>query len=162
MEKSQKDLSGRDLLAIMRKDCRQDYLYRQLAEECAELAQAALKVVRAQNGETPEKLEDAMDHYIEELADVFVMHNIAVLNLNDVQMNKIYKIVGDKRERMAERLISRDKTQKAPAKSAESAERKNLNGFDRDEWIRIITDIFRLSLKPVIDSNRIWGEDEDD
>lgn len=165
MEKSQKDLSGRDLLAIMRENCKRDYLYRQLAEECAELAQAALKVVRAQNGETPEKLEDAMEHYIEELADVFVMHNIAVLNLNDVQMNKIYKIVGDKRERMAERLISRDKTQNAPAKSAEraeKAERKNLNGFDRDEWIRIVTDIFRLSLKPVIDSDRIWGDDEDD
>lgn len=159
MEKSQKDLSERDLLAIMRKNCRQDYLYRQLAEECAELAQAALKVVRAQNGETPEKLEDAMEHYIEELADVFVMHNIAVLNLNDVQMNKMYRITRTKRERMAERLISRDKPQKAPAKSAE---RKNLNGFDRDEWMRIITDIFRLSLKPVIDANRIWGDNDDD
>lgn len=108
-----------DLLNLIRERKTPDYLYRQLAEECAELAQAALKVVRAQNGETPEKLEDAMDHYIEELADVFVMHNIAVLNLNDVQMNKIYKIVGDKRERMAERLISRGKTQKAPAKNAE-------------------------------------------
>lgn len=165
MEKSQKDLSGRDLLAIMRKNCRQDYLYRQLAEECAELAQAALKVVRAQNGETPEKLEDAMDHYIEELADVFVMTGIAVLNLNDVQMNKIYKIVGDKRERMAERLISRDKPQKAPTKNAEraeSAEQRDDERFDRDEWIRIITDIFRLSLKPVIDANRIWGDNDDD
>lgn len=162
MEKSQKDLSDRDLLAIMRKNCRQDYLYRQLAEECAELAQAALKVVRAQNGETPEKLEDAMNHYIEELADVFVMTGIARLDLNATQISKMYKIMGDKRERMAERLISRDKTQKAPAKSAESAERKNLNGFDRDEWIRIITDIFRLSLKPVIDANRIWGDNDDD
>lgn len=162
MEKSQKDLSGRDLLAIMRKNCRQDYLYRQLAEECAELAQAALKVVRAQNGETPEKLEDAMSHYIEELADVFVMTGIANCDLNTVQIKKMYQIMGDKRERMAERLVSRGKMQKAPANSAERAERKNLNGFDRDEWIRIITDIFRLSLKPVIDSNRIWGEDEDD
>lgn len=123
MEKSQKDLSGRDLLAIMRENCKRDYLYRQLAEECAELAQAALKVVRAQNGETPEKLEDAMDHYIEELADVFVMHNIASLDLNATQISKMYKIMGDKRERMAERLILRDKPQNTPAKSAERAER---------------------------------------
>lgn len=165
MENTQKDIFDDDLLEIIRKDCEPDYLYRQLAEECAELAQAALKVVRAQNGETPETLEDAMNHYIEELADVFVMHNLARLDLNAVQNHKMYQIMGDKRERMAERLISRDKTQKAPAKSAErteSAERENLNGFDRDEWIRIVTDIFRLSLKPVIDSNRIWGDDEDD
>nr|DAL30123.1 MAG TPA_asm: triphosphate pyrophosphohydrolase [Caudoviricetes sp.] len=123
MEKSQKDLSTRDLLAIMRKNCKRDYLYRQLAEECAELAQAALKVVRAQNGETPEKLEDAMDHYIEELADVFVMTGISRLDLNATQISKMYKIMGDKRERMAERLVSRGKTQKAPAKNAESTER---------------------------------------
>ena len=123
MEKSQKDLSERDLLAIMRKNCKRDYLYRQLAEECAELAQAALKVVRAQNGETPETMEDAMDHYIEELADVFVMTGIANCDLNAVQAEKMYNIIECKRERMAERLISRDKTQKAPAKSAESAER---------------------------------------
>lgn len=155
-------LISRDLLNLIRERKTPDYLYRQLAEECAELAQAALKVVRAQNGETPEKLEDAMEHYIEELADVFVMTGIANCDLNAVQAEKMYNIIECKRERMAERLISRGKTQKAPAKSAESAERKNLNGFDRDEWIRIITDIFRLSLKPVIDANRIWGDNDDD
>ena len=119
MKKLQKELSEQELFGIMRNNCKRDYLYRQLAEECAELAQAALKVVRAQNGETPEKLEDAMDRYIEELADVFVMHNIASLDLNATQISKMYKIMGDKRERMAERLISRGKTQKAPAKNAE-------------------------------------------
>lgn len=155
-------LISRDLLNLIRERKTPDYLYRQLAEECAELAQAALKVVRAQNGETPEKLEDAMNHYIEELADVFVMTGIANCDLNAVQAEKMYNIIEYKRERMAERLISRDKPQKAPAKSAESAERKNLNGFDRDEWIRIVTDIFRLSLKPLIDANRIWGDNDDD
>ncbi len=155
-------LISRDLLNLIRERKTPDYLYRQLAEECAELAQAALKVVRAQNGETPEKLEDAMEHYIEELADVFVMTGIANCDLNAVQAEKMYNIIECKRERMAERLISRDKPQKAPAKSAESAERKNLNGFDRDEWIRIVTDIFRLSLKPLIDANRIWGDNDDD
>lgn len=112
-------LISRDLLNLIRERKTPDYLYRQLAEECAELAQAALKVVRAQNGETPEKLEDAMEHYIEELADVFVMHGIARLDLNATQISNMYKIIGDKRERMAERLVSRGKTQKAPAKNAE-------------------------------------------
>ena len=112
-------LISRDLLNLIRERKTPDYLYRQLAEECAELAQAALKVVLAQNGETPEKLEDAMEHYIEELADVSGMHNIASLDLNATQISKMYKIMGDKRERMAERLISRGKTQKAPAQNAE-------------------------------------------
>lgn len=112
-------LISRDLLNLIRERKTPDYLYRQLAEECAELAQAALKVVRAQNGETPEKLEDAMDHYIEELADVFVMTGIANCDLNAVQAKKMYNIIEYKRERMAERLISRGKTQKAPAKNAE-------------------------------------------
>jgi len=162
MQKPLDELLDHDLLDIMRDTCSRDYLYRQLAEECAELAQAALKVVRAQNGETPETLEDAMNHYIEELADVFVMHGIARLDLSADRNQKMYQIMGEKRERMARRMISRGKTQKEHAERAESAERKNLNGFDRDEWIRIITDIFRLSLKPVIDSSRIWGDDEDD
>lgn len=158
-------LISRDLLNLIRERKTPDYLYRQLAEECAELAQAALKVVRAQNGETPEKLEDAMDHYIEELADVFVMTNIANEDLTASQQTQMYKFMDSKRARMAERLNSSGKTQKAPAKNAEraeSAEQRDDERFDRDEWIRIITDIFRLSLKPVIDSNRIWGEDEDD
>ena len=44
-------LISRDLLNLIRERKTPDYLYRQLAEECAELAHAALKVVRAQNGE---------------------------------------------------------------------------------------------------------------
>ena len=161
MKKSQKELSEQELLGIMRNNCKRDYLYRQLAEECAELAQAALKVVRAQNGETPEKLEDSMDHYIEELADVFVMYNIAVLNLNDVQMNKIYKIVGDKRARMAERLISRDKPQKEPAKSAESAERDfKAMGAEIGQKAKGIME--GLCNAFGIDWAELMGDDEDD
>ena len=112
-------LISRDLLNLIRERKTPDYLYRQLAEECAELAQAALKVVRAQNGETPETMEDAMEHYIEELADVVVMTGIANCDLNAVQAKKMYNIIEYKRERMAERMISRGKTQKAPAKNAE-------------------------------------------
>ena len=49
-------------------------VYEQLAEEAAELAQAALKVSRILRGEnpTPVTLEEAKDHLIEELTDVYV------------------------------------------------------------------------------------------
>ncbi len=79
--------------------------------------------MRAQNGETPETMEDAMGHYIEELADVFVMTNIANEDLTASQQTQMYKFMDSKRARMAERLNSSGKTQKAPANSAERAER---------------------------------------
>lgn len=34
-------------------ECDKDYLHRQLAEECVELAHAALKMIRVYNDETP-------------------------------------------------------------------------------------------------------------
>ena len=47
-----------------------DELLRQTAEEAAELAQAALKVIRAAKGTTPLDGEDAVDMLVEEIADV--------------------------------------------------------------------------------------------
>lgn len=55
-----------------------EYCHRQLAEECAELAQAALKMVRVIKHETPKAPEDALDAFIEEMADVEVMQTIAM------------------------------------------------------------------------------------
>ena len=49
------------------------YLLRQLAEECGELTQAALKLVRVYEGTTPVTEEEAMDKLAEELADVQLM-----------------------------------------------------------------------------------------
>lgn len=50
-------------------------LYEQLAEEAAELAQAALKVARIGRGDspTPMTLVEAMEHFREELADLAVV-----------------------------------------------------------------------------------------
>ena len=46
----------------------------QLAEEAAELAQAALKLARIKRGENPTPVDesDAMDNLFEELSDVFL------------------------------------------------------------------------------------------
>ena len=50
-----------------------EYVLRQLAEECNELAQAALKKIRADRKETRVTPEKAHSAFIEELADVEIM-----------------------------------------------------------------------------------------
>ena len=56
----------------------------QLSEECVECAQAALKLFRAINGDTPVTQMDAKEHLIEEIADVSVcmtaLHDVAPLS----------------------------------------------------------------------------------
>lgn len=82
----------------------------QLAEECSEAAQAALKMRRALDGvnPTPVTPEEAMSNLIEELADV--AHCALVLfgqerdgddeeNIADEVCNTITKIVEQKHER---------------------------------------------------------------
>ena len=64
----------------IRKEYGDEYLYRQLAEECMELGHAALKLIRAQRGETPVPLDEAKTALIDEAADVRVMLNV----LNDM------------------------------------------------------------------------------
>lgn len=51
-----------------------EYLFRQLAEECIELAHASLKLIRAMRGETPLPIEKARASFLEEVADVRVMY----------------------------------------------------------------------------------------
>lgn len=80
-----------------------DELLRQTAEEAVELAQAALKVIRAAKGTTPLDGEDAMDMLVEEIADV--QNCIAVLSerLPGLQ-DKANKISAEKMKRWKERL----------------------------------------------------------
>lgn len=86
------------LLALL-KTCRQDYLYRQLAEECAELTQAALKRVRYISQELPREARySVISNYLEELA----VHALPEHERQDMQT-----IMRCKRERMAERLGDR-------------------------------------------------------
>lgn len=72
-----------------------------LAEECTELAQAALKLRRAydQTNPTPVSKDDAYQQMLEEIADVF-------LYLEQIQYNADYvgEIMLSKRERWKRRL----------------------------------------------------------
>ena len=81
----------------------QDELLAQLAEECAELSQAALKLRRALTGinPTPVTAEEARANLIEEIADVY---NVSGFLLETEDFLKIYDIVQQKRERWLKRL----------------------------------------------------------
>lgn len=81
----------------------QDELLAQLAEECAELSQGALKLRRALTGinPTPVTAEEARANLIEEIADVY---NVSGFLLETEDFLKIYDIVQQKRERWLKRL----------------------------------------------------------
>ena len=66
----------------------QDELLAQLAEECAELSQAALKLRRALTGinPTPVTAEEARANLVEEIADI--------LNVSDLLLEMAEKIGG--------------------------------------------------------------------
>lgn len=81
----------------------QDELLAQLAEECAELSQAALKLRRALTGinPTPVTAEEARKNLVEEAADVY---NVLGLLLDAVDNAEIYSIIRRKKERWLKRL----------------------------------------------------------
>lgn len=89
----------------IRKEYGDEYLYRQLAEECMELGHAALKLIRAQRGETPVPLDEAKTALIDEAADVRVMLNV----LNDMldADERVWLTVqaATKNQRMVARLL---------------------------------------------------------
>lgn len=97
------------LFAKMKTTCNWDYLYRQLAEECCELAQASMKYIRAKNDETPISVEEARAEYIEEMADVLVMLDIAAVELNAYEDEKICETIDYKRARLDKRLEEKRK-----------------------------------------------------
>lgn len=84
----------------------QEYIFRQLAEEAAELCQASLKMVRVMNNETPLKWHEAKEHLLEEIADVSIMTDMltgTVLTQED--RFKIETIRAEKEKRMRKRML---------------------------------------------------------
>ena len=81
----------------------QDELLAQLAEEAAEISQAALKLRRALTGlnPTPVTAEEARANLVEEIADILNVSDL-LLEIDDV--DEIYDIVQRKRERWLKRL----------------------------------------------------------
>ena len=82
-------------------DTPEEYRLRILAEECAELAQAALKMIRAKEHDTPISEVDAKVQLVEESADV-------MLCIDHVLTERQKQIVNDfmsiKAERWEQRL----------------------------------------------------------
>ena len=95
----------KEQLTRIRQQYGDEYLYRQLAEECMELGHAALKLIRAQRGETPVPLDEAKTALIDEAADVRVMLNV----LNDMldADERVWLMVqaATKNQRMVARLL---------------------------------------------------------
>lgn len=81
-----------------------DYLLRQLAEEYAEVAQAALKLIRATNGETPVCVSDAMAKLIEEIADADIMRDLMFGTVDPHDIPGYSGIRDFKRQRTLDRL----------------------------------------------------------
>ena len=79
----------------------QEELLAGLAEEAAELAQAALKLRRVIDGTNPTPMthEEAMDNLEEEIADVHLY-----LNYIDYDSRKVTEFYKNKRERWENRL----------------------------------------------------------
>lgn len=76
----------------------------QLAEECCELAQVALKRARILRGEnpTPKTIAETDANFIEEIADVLTC--ISVIADNQDMMNKIWDIKDKKLNRWLQRI----------------------------------------------------------
>lgn len=73
----------------------------QLAEEAAELSQAALKLVRAMDGQTPVTEEEARKHLREEAADVQACMRCVFTDADDAV---IWTMMLKKLERWSSRL----------------------------------------------------------
>lgn len=83
-----------------------EYMLRQLAEECAELTHAALKLIRARRHETPVSEAEARACMIEELADTAIMlDGVFYAMLTRSERNRCGEIREVKELRMVDRLL---------------------------------------------------------
>ena len=82
----------------------------QLAEECAELAQAALKMARIERGEnpTPVTMKMAKENLLEEIADVNVCSNVLGIEATFLDESLLFTVM-EKMRRWDVRLQERGK-----------------------------------------------------
>ena len=86
-----------------------EYLVIKLAEECSELSQACAKLLTVWKGATSMRRDEALEHIMEEMADVrnhMRGLEVALLDENDIQ--GIEEIQRRKMARMKTRLIDGD------------------------------------------------------
>ena len=83
-----------------------EYMLRQMAEECSELAQAALKYIRAVRNETPMRIDEAIEHLTEEIADVRLMIDaVSTTVLSERDVDDVQAIKEQKLDRWKTRMI---------------------------------------------------------
>ena len=83
-----------------------EYMLRQMAEECSELSQAALKYIRAARKETPMRIDEAIEHLTEEIADVRLMIDaVSATVLSERDVDDVHAIKEQKLERWKTRMI---------------------------------------------------------
>ena len=83
----------------------EEYVLRQLSEECAELVKASLKMIRAQRKETPVLPLEARENFLEEVADVYVMLRAAKELLTPEEEIKLITLRMEKEKRMYKRML---------------------------------------------------------
>lgn len=87
----------------------EEYMLRQLAEECTELAQAALKLIRAKRRETPMRESEAWERFMEEVADVSVMVNaLDGTMFSEEELKCLVDMQEYKENRMYERMLDNE------------------------------------------------------
>ena len=86
-----------------------EYMLRQMAEECCELSQAALKYIRAVRNETPMRIDEAIEHLTEEIADVRLMIDaVSATVLSERDVDDVQAIKEQKLDRWKTRMIDGD------------------------------------------------------
>lgn len=103
-----------DPIEYIREKLSREELLVMLAEECAELSKAALKLRRVYSGDNPTPMTraDAYANLVEEIADVELC--IEVLGLNSCEnLHNIGKIWEEKLSRWEQRLKAKDQPQRA-------------------------------------------------
>lgn len=86
-----------------------EYMLRQLAEECSELSQAALKYIRAVRKETPMRIDEAIEHLTEEIADVRLMIDaVSATVLSERNVDDVQEINEQKLDRWKTRMVYGD------------------------------------------------------
>ena len=95
-----------DPIVYVREHISKEELLAQLAEECAELGKAALKLRRAYSGEnpTPVTRAEAFANLVEEVADVTLCLEVLCLNTAEVLCN-VGTIMEEKSARWKNRLM---------------------------------------------------------
>ena len=108
-----------DAIEYVRKNLTQEAQLEQLAEECAELGKAALKLARIYRGEnpTPVKRTEAFHNLVEEIADVTLCIEVLGLNTPEALYN-CGRIWEEKSARWKKRL--QESISESEAKGAET------------------------------------------